>query len=165
MTLAARPPSEQVIVAGIGDMVFSSDPAKVLIAYGLGSCVGLAAWDPVSKVGGLAHFMLPAGDDANGGPVKFVTGGFDRFMETFQRTGGMPRRAQFKAAGGASMLQMLANGLEIGKRNADAVRTAVSSAGLRLAAADLGGTAGRTVQLEVGTGRLLVKSLTVTNVL
>ena len=165
MTVAARASSDQVLVAGIGDMVFSGDPATILIAYGLGSCIGLAAWDPVSKVGGLAHFMLPAGDDAAGGPVKFVSGGFDRFMNGFQRSGGMPRRASFKAAGGASMLAMLANGLEIGKRNADAVRNAVQGAGLRLAAADLGGTAGRTVQLEVGSGRLLVKSLTVTNVL
>ncbi len=166
MTLQARPTSsESLLVAGIGDMVFSREPATTLVAYGLGSCVGLSAWDPVSRVGGLAHFMLPSGSDAGHPPVKFIDHGFARFLGAFRQRGGHVSRAQLKAAGGASMLQMLSNGLEIGRRNADAVQAAVAAAGLRLVAADLGGTAGRTVQLEVGTGRLLVKSLTQTTTL
>jgi chemotaxis protein CheD len=165
MTIAVRPQSDQLLVAGIGDMVFSRDPTAMLVAYGLGSCVGLAAWDPVSHVGGLAHFMLPVGDDPGATPVKFVQGGFEAFIQTFTRNGGQARRTHFKAAGGASMLAMLAGGLEIGKRNAAAVQAAVSGAGLKLVASDFGGTAGRTVQLEVGTGKVLVKSLTVTNTL
>ena len=108
MTVDARGAPDQLLVAGIGDMVFSRDTDKTLVAYGLGSCVGLSAWDPVSRVGGLAHFMLPAGDDAGGGPVKFVDGGFERFVRTFAQHGGHARRAHFKAAGGASMLTMLA---------------------------------------------------------
>jgi chemotaxis protein CheD len=165
MTLGVPAVRDPLLVAGIGEMVFSRDPKVVLVAYGLGSCVGLSAWDPVARVGGLAHFMLPTGDESGGPPVKFVSGGFNRFMDGFRGAGGLPSRAHFKAAGGAAMLQMLSNGLEIGKRNVDAVHGAVSSAGFRLAASDVGGRAGRTVQLEVGTGRLLVKSLAVTTTL
>ncbi len=151
-----------LLVAGIGEAVFSNDRATTLVAYGLGSCVGLSAWDPRTRVGGLAHFMLPSGptDQARPeSPVKFIQGGLEYFLDELRRRGVMPSRAELKAAGGASMLQIGAGGLQIGRRNTDTILAALAAAGLKLAAQDLGGTAGRTVQLEVGTGRLLVKSV------
>lgn len=151
----------QLLVAGIGEMVHSRDARSILVAYGLGSCVALTVWDPVAGVGGLAHFMLPAGQVLGTGstPVKTVQGGLAPFLDAFVRLGGQPRRAQLKAAGGAAMLSLTAGSLEIGRRNAEAVIAGLDAQGLRLLAKDLGGTVGRTVQLEVGTGRLLVKSL------
>lgn len=157
-------PGTLLLVAGIGEMVFSTDPDAVLVAYGLGSCVGLSAWDPQGRVGGLAHFMLPAGPAGNE-PVKYVDGGLQRFLEAFSRQGGRVSRAHFKAAGGATMLSVLSGGLEIGRRNGEAVSAGLSAAGLALRASALGGTAGRTVQLEVGTGRLLIKSVSTVSVL
>jgi chemotaxis protein CheD len=157
--------TDRLLIAGIGASVTSRDPAVTLVAYGLGSCVGLSAWDSRLKAGGLAHFMLPAGPAEQAGPstpVKFIEGGFERFLGDLRALGISPRRAEFKAVGGASMLQVLGSGLEIGRRNAEAIVTALGSAGLRLVAQDLGGRAGRTVQLELGTGRLLVKSVSTT---
>ncbi len=152
----------QLLVAGIGEMVLSRDPRSILVAYGLGSCVALSAWDPISGAGALAHFMLPGGPVAGsvgGPPVKTIEGGLGIFLDAFVRQGGQLRRAQFKAAGGAAMLALLSGGLEIGRRNGEALISGLESRGLRLLARDLGGGAGRTVQLEVGTGRLLVKSV------
>jgi len=156
--VAPRAGVTQLLVAGIGEMVISKDPKTTLVAYGLGSCVALAAWDPDTTVGGLAHFMLPAGPPG-GPPVKFVEGGLQAFLEAFARHGGRPGQARLKAAGGAAMLSIMSGGLEIGRRNAEAVAAGLAALGLTLHARDLGGTAGRTVQLEVGTGRLLVKSV------
>lgn len=152
-----------LLVAGIGEMVLSADPAVRLVAYGLGSCVALAAWDPRANVGGLAHFMLPEGTpqpraSSGGAPVKFIEPGLDTFLTAFARQGGSPGRTVFRAAGGAAMLSV-GGGLGVGKRNAEAMQTALRERGLRLAAEDLGGNAGRTVQLEVAGGRFLVKSL------
>jgi chemotaxis protein CheD len=148
----------QLLVAGIGEMVLAGDAGAQLVAYGLGSCVALALWDPQTRVGGLAHFMLPSGS-AGGPPVKFVETGMGTFLAAFEAKGGSTRRARIKAAGGAAMLAVSASGLEIGKRNAQAVEAALRGRGLALHATDLGGNAGRTVQLEVGTGRLQVKSV------
>jgi chemotaxis protein CheD len=162
MATAPAPAPGQLIVAGIGALVTSRDPQVTLIAYGLGSCVGLAAWDPRLRAGGLAHFMLPSGPDDQVGPttpVKFIAGGLERFLAELKAMGIPPSRATLKAAGGASMLQVLGGGLEIGKRNSDAIVAALAAAGLKLAKSDLGGRAGRTVQLEVATGRLLIKSV------
>lgn len=162
MTFGLVPPPQPggapLLVAGIGEMVVSRDPRTTLVAYGLGSCVALSAWDPKTMVGGLAHFMLPAGP-AGGPPVKFVDGGLQAFLDGFSREGGRMRHARYKSAGGAAMLSIVSGGLEIGRRNADAVTAGLAALGLTLHARDFGGTSGRTVQLEVATGRLLVKSM------
>ena len=153
-----------MLVAGIGEMVVTRDPSTMLVAYGLGSCVALALWDPATKLAALAHFMLPSGPLTNP-PVKFVDSGLPTFLAEFQRAGGVPRRAHVKAAGGAAMLAVVATTMEIGKRNAEALVGALGNQGLRLHAQDLGGKAGRTVQLEPATGRLLVKSVSSVSVL
>jgi chemotaxis protein CheD len=151
-------------VAGIGELVSSANPDQTLVCYGLGSCVAVSAWDPRTRVAALAHFMLPTGT-GGGPPVKFVDQGFDQFLATFRTLGGSPSRAEIKAAGGASMLAVMAGSLDIGRRNVQAVEAHLSKAGLRLAASDLGGSVGRTVQLAVGSGRLLIKSVSGTKTL
>ena len=154
----------RVLVAGIGEMVVTRDPSDVLVAYGLGSCVALAIWDPQTKLAALAHFMLPSGPLSHP-PVKFVDSGLPTFLAEFAKAGGSPRRAQLKAAGGAAMLAVVATTMEIGKRNAEALENALGQHGLRLHQQDLGGKAGRTVQLEPATGRLLIKSVSSVSVL
>jgi chemotaxis protein CheD len=155
MTLTESP---SLLVAGIGEMVLSSSSDAHLVAYGLGSCIALATWDPRTKVGGLAHFMLPNGPANNASPVKFIDTGLDAFLKAMEAKGAVLTRCIFKAAGAAAMLTV-GGGLAIGKRNAEAMAAALSARGLPLAATALGGNAGRTVQLEVVDGRFLIKSL------
>jgi chemotaxis protein CheD len=155
MTLTQSP---TLLVAGIGEMVLSSNPETHLIAYGLGSCIALAAWDPKTKVGGLAHFMLPKGPVNGSSPVKFIDSGLETFLDAFEAKGAVLNRSVFRAAGAAAML-IVGGALAIGQRNADAMQAALKERGLQLSATALGGNAGRTVQLEVGDGRLLIKSV------
>ena len=155
MTLTESP---SLLVAGIGEMVMSSSPAAHLVAYGLGSCIALAVWDPRIKVGGLAHFMLPNGPANNSSPVKFIDTGLDTFLQAMEAKGAVLTRSSFKAAGAAAMLTV-GGGLAIGKRNAEMMESALAERGLTITATSLGGNAGRTVQLEVSDGRFLIKSL------
>jgi chemotaxis protein CheD len=156
----------QLLVAWIGEMVVSSDEGSTLVAYGLGSCVALAAWDPIARVGGLAHFMLPSDRvEGDGPPVKSVDDGLPRFLDAFRSAGGHPARSRFRAAGGAAMLTVVASNLDIGRRNAEAVSIGLARLGLRLHASEVGGSVGRTVRLDVGSGRLIVKSLSSVSVL
>jgi chemotaxis protein CheD len=155
MTLTESP---SLLVAGIGEMVLSSSPDSHLVAYGLGSCIALAVWDPRTKVGGLAHFMLPSGAANSGSPVKFIDTGLDTYLKAIEAKGAFLNRCILKAAGGAAMLT-IGGGLAIGKRNAESIHAALAQRGLSLTAVALGGNAGRTVQLEVADGRFLIKSL------
>jgi chemotaxis protein CheD len=155
MTLIGSP---SLLVAGIGEMVLSSSSDTHLVAYGLGSCIALAGWDPRSKVGGLAHFMLPSGPANTASPVKFIDTGLDTYLKALEAKGAVLNRSIFKAAGAAAMLT-IGGGLAIGKRNAESMQAALAVRGLSLAAFALGGNAGRTVQLQVADGRFLIKSL------
>jgi chemotaxis protein CheD len=155
MTLTESP---SLLVAGIGEMVLSSNPDAHLVAYGLGSCIALAVWDPRLKVGGLAHFMLPSGQSSSTSPVKFIDTGLDNFLRALETRGVLINRCVLKAAGAAAMLTV-GGGLAIGKRNSESMQSALAERGLLLAATALGGNAGRTVQLEVADGRFLIKSL------
>jgi len=155
MTLTSSP---SLLVAGIGEMVMSADAEAHLVAYGLGSCIALAVWDPKTRVGGLAHFMLPSGPANDASPVKFIDTGLDVYIKALEDKGAVLSRCVIKAAGAAAML-MVGGGLAIGKRNSETMATALAQRGLSLSATALGGNAGRTVQLEVGDGRFLIKSL------
>ena len=155
MTLTA---TSSLLVAGIGEMVLSADADDHLIAYGLGSCIALAVWDPRVRVGGLAHFMLPSGPANSGSPVKFIDTGLDTFLRALEAQGAVLNRSTLKAAGAAAMLTV-GGGLAIGKRNAETMQSSLTERGLNLTASSLGGNVGRTVQLEVADGRFLIKSL------
>lgn len=155
MTLTVSP---SLLVAGIGEMVMSSSSDTHLVAYGLGSCIALAAWDPRSKVGGLAHFMLPRGPANSASPVKFIDTGLDTYLKALEAKGAVLSRSILKAAGAAAMLT-IGGGLAIGKRNTESMQAALAERGLSLTAFALGGNAGRTVQLQVVDGRFLIKSL------
>ena len=56
-----------MLAVGVGDMKVSAKQEETLVTYGLGSCIGVTIWDPVSRVGGLLHFMLP---ESQNDPVK-----------------------------------------------------------------------------------------------
>ena len=142
---------------GIGEVVVAGG-GSVLAAHGLGSCVGLVAWDPVTRVGGLAHFMLPSGSRA-GNPAKYIDTGLPWFLDALSTAGLSSRRAQFKAVGGAAMFVGVSGSLEVGRRNVVALDEALERAGLGLVARDLGGALGRSIELDITTGRLSVRTI------
>ena len=47
------------LIVGISDIKISNSPDDVIVTYALGSCIGISVYDPVAKVGGLLHYMLP----------------------------------------------------------------------------------------------------------
>lgn len=146
---------------GIGQCVVTADARQELVAYGLGSCVGIAAWDPVARVAGLLHCLLP--EPAAGGlvtaPARFAATGVPQLLRAMIAAGAQPPRLRIVAAGGAQMLGALSAGAikGIGQRNAAAVEAALLQAGLTLAAREFGGVAGRSIGLVVATGEVWIR--------
>ena len=67
--------THNTLAVPIGDMIVSDNMDDVLVAYGLGSCVAVCLYDPVIKVGGMLHALLPSppnGDSQPKNPAKFV---------------------------------------------------------------------------------------------
>ena len=110
--------STSVIAVGLGDLFVSK--AEDLVAYSLGSCVGICLWDPIAKVAAMAHVVLPT---APAGPValpgKFGDTAVPALLEALTRAGAQKSRLQCKIAGGAAVLAIGGGGSlpKIGDRN------------------------------------------------
>jgi len=147
---------------GIGQIVASADAGVVISALGLGSCIGLVLTDAQAGVAGMAHVMLPVSrPGADGSPGKFADTAVPALLEQVLRLGAQRVRLQARIAGGAQMFGGGGGGslLNIGERNADAVREALKGIGMRIRAADTGGNAGRSMQVAVTGGAVTVRAV------
>jgi chemotaxis protein CheD len=153
---------QKTVAVGIGELYVTGDPTLVLAAYGLGSCIGLSLYDPIAKVGGLAHVLLPSSKEANHqtSSCKFADIAVPELIRALTKAGAQPRRMICKIAGGAQMLAMAGhtNGNGIGHRNAEAVGEALKEFRISPSTAQTGGSQGRTLRLVVGTGQVFVRT-------
>lgn len=146
---------------GISDCIVSRDPNVVLATHALGSCIGVLIYDPVARVAGLLHYMLPdsSNDPARGqqNPFMFADTGIPLLFHTAYNAGAVKERILVTVLGGAQIMA-LNDSFNIGKRNLLAIRKILWRAGVMVQHEDTGGTAPRTARLEVATGRILVTS-------
>ena len=152
----------QTIKVGMADLKICKEPDS-LTTIGLGSCVGIALYDPITKVSGLAHIMLPDSNQARASdnPAKFADTGIPLMLNDVLALGANKSRLVAKIAGGAQMFAF-ANATDImrvGNRNADAVKQILRRNGIRVIAEDTGGNYGRTVQIDLNTGAYKVKTI------
>ncbi|MCL2415181.1 MAG: chemotaxis protein CheD [Defluviitaleaceae bacterium] len=153
---------KKMIMVGMADLNIGKNPAA-LTTLGLGSCVGIALWDPISKVGGLAHCMLPDSSQIsnNSNVAKFVDTAVIRLVNDMARLGANKQRIVAKLAGGAQMFAFNSSNdnMRIGDRNVDASIKILKSIGIRIIAQDTGNNYGRTIELYCDDGRLVVKTI------
>ena len=135
----------------------------VIVTVGLGSCIAIALYDAVARVGALAHILLPSEgmspDTRNG--AKFPSTAVPLLRERMRALGAQDGRLRAKLAGGASMFASLlpGAGVSMGERNVLASRGALERAGIPIVGQDVGGGHGRSVYFYLGTGELHVRSL------
>ena len=139
----------------MGEIEVSGRAGDELVARGLGSCIGLALVDRFTGVAGLAHIVLPQSTETDHQPGKFANLAVPELVDRVVRAGASRRRLEAVLAGGACMFEL--GELDIGARNAEAVRAGLAASGLPVRAADTGGDRGRTMRVEVGDGTVTVK--------
>ena len=149
-------------VAGLAKLVVSATPGDELVAYALGSCLGVAVHDPVAAVGGLLHVMLPLSssdpEKAARTPAMYVDTGVPLLFRTCYELGGDKRRMVVKVAGGASTSAVEDDVFQIGKRNFVVLRKLLWQNGVLLASHDVGGRESRTMSLTIGSGEVTIKA-------
>jgi len=141
-------------------MKVSNQVDDVLVTYSLGSCIGLSLYDPVVRVGGLIHSMLPLSKinpmKAKSNPQMFVDTGVSALLQAVFDLGAERRRLVAKVVGAAMLLDD--KGLfKIGERNYTAMRKVLWKNYIPVTAEDVGGTIARTVYLYIATGRTIIK--------
>ena len=157
--------TDNIQSVAIGKIVASGAPDDVLVAYGIGSCVAVCLYDPIARVGGVLHALLPTTPGENGrnknNPAKFVDQGTPLLIEALLKLGARRSRLIAYLCGGARVLSALDldDFLNIGERNVLAAESALRTERIRVRARATGGRIGRTVRLYVVDGRVTVKSL------
>lgn len=147
---------------GIADYKTAGAPNKI-ITLGLGSCVGITLYDPIVKVGGLLHIMLPDSTQFNNvdKPAKFADLGIPLMINELKRQGAAVSRLQAKLAGGAQMFSGLDKNfvLNIGQRNTEMTRKILGELRIRTLAEEVGGNRGRTMILDLATGQVTIRTI------
>lgn len=150
------------IIVGVGDMAVSDKSGHLIVTYALGSCLGLVIHDPVAKVGGLLHAMLPdsaihkkkSEDEFN--PYKFVNSGIPLLFKTAYKLGAEKKRMKVKMAG-CSQLMDDTGFFNIGKRNYAAARKLLWKNNVMIDAEHCDKSDSVTLMLNIDTGETIMR--------
>lgn len=153
--------ASRALVVDISDAKVSDDADDVLVTYALGSCIAVILFDPVRRVGGMIHYMLPLSqtspEKARTRPAMFADTGVPMLFKQMYEHGCMKQNIVVKVAGGGKLYED--NGtFDIGRRNYTILRKLFWKSEVLITAEDVGGNLSRTVRLFVASGRVLVRS-------
>lgn len=152
----------EIIKVGMADLNVCAAP-DVLTTLGLGSCVGVALRDPVTKVGGLAHVMLPDSTKIknNSNIYKFADTGIEELVRQLENKGASRNRLVAKIAGGAQMFafQNKSDMVRVGENNVLASKAKLQEMKIPLLSEDTGKDYGRTVIFYPENGDFIIRSV------
>lgn len=152
----------ELVKVGMADFKTTTAPGA-LTTLGLGSCVGICLYDPVSKVSGMAHIMLPSSQAIrnNSNVAKFADTAVVEMLAKMKALGAVQNRMICKMAGGAQMFAFSNQNdlMKIGERNAQAVREIMKDLKIPIKADDTGGNFGRTIEFYSEDGKLIIKTI------
>lgn len=150
------------IKVGMADLNVCVSPDRIC-TLGLGSCVGIALRDPVTKIGGLAHIMLPDSSTIrnNSNIPKFADTGIEELVKQVTRRGANRSRLVAKIAGGAQMFGFNSNSemVRVGERNVQATEKKLAELRIPILAEDTGKNFGRTVIFYPETGDFVIRAV------
>lgn len=150
------------LTVGMGEIHIVRGVGNVLTALGLGSCIAVCLYDPLTRVAGMAHVVLPRSqaDKAGELPGKFADLAVPTMVRQMVEQGASASRLKAAIAGGAQLFQFgVSNSLDVGARNAEAVVAALRAAGIPLIAKDVGGNVGRTLRMTSDNGLVVVRTI------
>lgn len=152
----------EIIKVGMADLKVCKSPNGIT-TLGLGSCVGIALRDPNTKIGGLAHIMLPDSKAIrnNTNIPKFADTGIEELVKQVVAAGAGRNRLVAKIAGGAQMFafQNKSDLVRVGERNVEAVKKKLQELKIPIQAEDTGKNYGRTVIFYPETGNFVIRSV------
>ena len=152
----------EIIKVGMADLKVVKSPDGVT-TLGLGSCVGIAVRDPVTKIGGLAHIMLPDSTAIrnNANIPKFADTGIEELVKQIVALGASRTRLVAKIAGGAQMFSFSSKSdmIRVGERNVAACKKKLAEMKIPILAEDTGDSYGRTVIFYPETGDFIIRAV------
>lgn len=125
----------------------------------LGSCVAICLWDPVTKIGGINHYMLPTWSGNDLASPKYGNIAIDKLLERMAHLGAKRENLKAKIFGGGELIQSGANGTLIGERNIRVARLILEEKEIPVVASSTGGRKGRKILFFTDSGEVRHKFL------
>lgn len=126
-----------------------------LVSTILGSCVAVCLWDPVARIGGMNHFLLPAGK----GP-RYGNDAMRQLLDDMTSRGAFVARMVAKVFGGASVIAGFTGSRQaIGTQNIEAAHKFLAAHSIPVRGEQTGGQRGRKLLFHTGTGQAYVKDI------
>ena len=159
---------KEIIKVGMADLQVTISP-HVLITLGLGSCLGIILYDPVLRIGGLAHVMLPDIEIAKiqHNKAKFVNSAIREMIEQMIKLGAHRKNFKAKLIGGAHMFTGIRltysnanSAFNVGERNILSAKEELAKQNIELIGEDVGKDYGRSVEFDLETGKVKIKTIT-----
>ena len=139
-----------------GDYSVSSHE-KVVLTTILGSCVAACLYDPIAKIGGMNHFLLPGERVPGSASQSYGLNAMELLINTMLKRGAERHRFQAKLFGGGRMMQSFS---DIGQRNAAFATEFLKVEGIPCVSESLGGDSARRVRFWPATGKAQMRILT-----
>ena len=134
-----------------------------LITRALGSCLGITFYNPEKKAGAMAHPMLPDIDKAKmkSNPNRYVNSVIIRTLDEMEKLGVLKNGLEIKIFGGAHMFSFITADslLNVGEKNIEVAKELLGKLGLKIIAEEVGGTFGRTIELNLENGKVFVDTV------
>ena len=152
---SANPVSVMTAV-NFSELKISANTAETLVAFSIGSGIGVSMHDAVAKVGGLLNFVLPDSskiwsERENRFPYMFADTGLLAFLEALNNVDAKTKRLKVVIAGGAQILDQTSD-FNIGLKNHQALISILSRKNLTIQHEDIGGSQRRTLCLDIDSG-------------
>lgn len=125
----------------------------------LGSCVSVCLWDPLKRMGGINHYMLPLWNGEGLASPRYGNIAITRLIEKMLRFGSDKKDLRAKVFGGGEVLSTSKGIMNIGERNATLATDMLKAEGIPIISSDVGGATGRKVIFNTCTGTVLMKKL------
>jgi chemotaxis protein CheD len=139
-----------------GQLIATVSPTAITTV--LGSCVAVCLHDPVTRVGGMNHFLLPMHVERDRSP-RFGNVAVPQLVEEVLRAGASRRTLVAKVFGGASVIAAITHGRRLGEENAALAVRLLEEARIPVLDRDVGGSRGRKVVFLADEGTAWVRQL------
>jgi chemotaxis protein CheD len=138
--------------------IFVHEDAYVVTTV-LGSCVSVCLWDPLTKIGGINHYMLPFWNGEGLASPKYGSIAIPKMVDKMLELGSAKRNLRAKMFGGGEVLRVTGAVMHIGERNVLLAQDMLEQANIPIVASDVGGQTGRKIIYNTQTGSVYVKKL------
>ena len=125
-----------------------------LVTTILGSCISVCLWDPVSRIGGINHYMLPLWNGQGLASPKYGNIAIEKLVEKMIRSGVRKTNLKAKIFGGGEVIETKVSTFNIGDRNAQIANEMLAGMGIPVIASSVGGKLGRKIQFNTATGEV-----------